>query len=466
LKGKTPNNLDVYWFKGFGNSTFLPKISNPDNITQYLGITASDLNLAVPDTFPLCRWDFYMGSTEDRNNVLTSNSENMRIGVVDGKKCAMLGNQGGVKIVNQIMGTAFKAFTFMVYNRGGWTRLFALRSGSCSMSDWNGWSIEGGLCSDSRAWFCFQSKGGKQEIYLSTGRQTVPMNKWTHIAFSIDDDFRGVTIYCDSVMIGRKRNELMNPSDYTETKYNIATIGHAGWNCSKTILPPPSANGVVPVKPAPVGPPQCLGLGRPNSNGGLRIYSQSECDQLDGNFHGNGECTKKTGGSFSWDCRDLNKADTMTIIDATYGGNCANGDSLKGNRTELFKELANGRSSLKYSYDFVTTGGDPSGGCPKTLEINYRCGEDKRRLTVNAEAGYNGNVDMGCGTQYNNLTLKPLPPPDCPPAKDGALNIGLAWAHWFDYTLTTKEIKNDIMLAYTDETVYKEDPKSGWKKGK
>jgi hypothetical protein len=27
---------------------------------------------------------------------------------------------------------------------------------------------------------------------------------------------------------------------------------------------------------------------------------------LNGNFHANGECTKKTGGSFSWSCRDLN----------------------------------------------------------------------------------------------------------------------------------------------------------------
>jgi len=466
LNGQTPNNLDVFWFKGFGSSTFLPKISNPDDITQYLGITASDLNLAVPDTFPLCRWDLYMGTPSERNNVLTSNPENMKMGVVDGKKCAILDNQGGINITNHIMGTAFKSFTFMVYNRGGWVRLFALRSGSCSMSDWNGWSIEGGLCSDSRAWFCFQSNGGKQDIYISSPDKTVPMNKWTHIAFSIDDDFRGVTIYCDSVIIARKRNEIMNPSDYKETKYNIATIGHAGWNCSKTIVPPPSANGIVPVKPSPVGPPQCLGLGRPNSDASLRVYSQSECDQLDGSFHGNGECTKKTGGSWSWDCRELNKAEVMTITEATYGGNCPNGNSLKGNRTDLFKSLANGLPSLKYVYDFLTTGGDPSEGCPKTLEINYSCGQDKKKVTVNAEAGINGNVDIGCGPQYNNLALRPLPPPDCPPVKDGSLNIGLAWVHWFDYTLTSKEIKNDIIMAYTDETVYEEDLKSGWKKGK
>jgi len=41
----------------------------------------------------------------------------------------------------------------------------------------------------------------------------------------------------------------------------------------------------------------------------LRLYTKQECDLLDGNFYGNGECTKKTGGSWSWDCRNLNDGD-------------------------------------------------------------------------------------------------------------------------------------------------------------
>jgi len=43
----------------------------------------------------------------------------------------------------------------------------------------------------------------------------------------------------------------------------------------------------------------------------LRIYNRNECDLLDGNFHGGGECTKKTGGSWSWDCRNLNDGDVV-----------------------------------------------------------------------------------------------------------------------------------------------------------
>lgn len=54
-------------------------------------------------------------------------------------------------------------------------------------------------------------------------------------------------------------------------------------------------------------PPYCKKYGRPNGDASLRIYSQDECNSLNGNFHGNGECTKKEGGSYSWDCRELNK---------------------------------------------------------------------------------------------------------------------------------------------------------------
>jgi hypothetical protein len=50
----------------------------------------------------------------------------------------------------------------------------------------------------------------------------------------------------------------------------------------------------------------CGTLGEPGS-GGIRKYTQAECTALNGNFYPNsGECLKKTGGSFSWDCRALN----------------------------------------------------------------------------------------------------------------------------------------------------------------
>jgi hypothetical protein len=54
-------------------------------------------------------------------------------------------------------------------------------------------------------------------------------------------------------------------------------------------------------------PAECGTYGRASSDGNIRLYTQAECNSLKGNWYANGECVKKTGGSFSWDCRELNK---------------------------------------------------------------------------------------------------------------------------------------------------------------
>jgi len=44
-------------------------------------------------------------------------------------------------------------------------------------------------------------------------------------------------------------------------------------------------------------------LGKPSPDGRIQLYTKDECDILGGNWYENGECLKKTGGSFSWDNR-------------------------------------------------------------------------------------------------------------------------------------------------------------------
>jgi hypothetical protein len=55
-------------------------------------------------------------------------------------------------------------------------------------------------------------------------------------------------------------------------------------------------------------PKFCGKFGHPSADGRLRMYSKKDCDNLNGNYYSNGECTKKEGGSYSWDCRELNKS--------------------------------------------------------------------------------------------------------------------------------------------------------------
>ena len=39
---------------------------------------------------------------------------------------------------------------------------------------------------------------------------------------------------------------------------------------------------------------------------GIRLFTASQCNALNGTHHQSGECTKKEGGSFSWEMRDKN----------------------------------------------------------------------------------------------------------------------------------------------------------------
>jgi len=62
---------------------------------------------------------------------------------------------------------------------------------------------------------------------------------------------------------------------------------------------------------APNTVPKFCGLyGKPSSDGGTRLYTKEDCNNLNGEWHNNGECYKRSGGNYSWECRDLNKMTT------------------------------------------------------------------------------------------------------------------------------------------------------------
>jgi hypothetical protein len=64
-------------------------------------------------------------------------------------------------------------------------------------------------------------------------------------------------------------------------------------------------------------PNYCGDLGKPSADGSMQIYTREECDKLDGVFHGNGECGKKGGGSYSWDCRPRLLTESSVSLAAT-----------------------------------------------------------------------------------------------------------------------------------------------------
>ena len=83
-----------------------------------------------------------------------------------------------------------------------------------------------------------------------------------------------------------------------------------------------------------------------------------------------------------------------SVIEASYGVNC--NPALRGNRTQLFQNLANTNSLKDYRFNYWTTGGDPAGGCGKTLEIKYQCPSGVKTFIAPPEAGFGAQVNLEC----------------------------------------------------------------------
>jgi len=79
-------------------------------------------------------------------------------------------------------------------------------------------------------------------------------------------------------------------------------------------------------KPKPIETPEgvsCGEYGSPSSDGRIREYTKDECASVDPMArHENGECLKPNGGSYSWDCRFLNRpaVKTNTICEPDASG--------------------------------------------------------------------------------------------------------------------------------------------------
>jgi hypothetical protein len=111
-------------------------------------------------------------------------------------------------------------------------------------------------------------------------------------------------------------------------------------------------------------------------------------------------------------------ASNIKVTEASYGVNC--NSSLRGNRTDLFKELTAGKPTFQYAYDYTKTGGDPAGGCAKTLEVKYNCdGGPNYKFTAPAEAGLNSQVKIDCSNPLATSAVDVSDPYDLGCWRDG-----------------------------------------------
>ena len=124
-------------------------------------------------------------------------------------------------------------------------------------------------------------------------------------------------------------------------------------------------------------PKYCGKYGKPSSDGNIRLYTRSECDKLEngGNFHGNGECTKKAGGSYSWDCRELNLADAASASTKDKYDQMSWGNVVKYFR-DLYNNMHSRDANLVVSSSKKCLGVDitmPEEDCGDVVGVYYYC---------------------------------------------------------------------------------------------
>jgi len=97
-------------------------------------------------------------------------------------------------------------------------------------------------------------------------------------------------------------------------------------------------------------------------------------------------------------------ADSIRIVDATYGGNCAAASGAprsnfvkRGNATaSVMQSCENTDLYCPYIVDRLLLG-DPAAGCDKDFEANWRCGRDQAVHQIKLQPEAHGRIAwLGC----------------------------------------------------------------------
>jgi hypothetical protein len=173
---------------------------------KYQPIPASLIQQTQPTGYPIARWDFYEGYVNDRCGTLDSQVVgNVPISTLDGKKCAMFTGRSHIKITNGIKTTAFRSITMMMNIKrlvGPWPRPWEFNNNGFSGS-WCDDALFGCMSPNNSNGVGFYAKQGCTGPELWTGGNTITTGKWYHIAWVLDEDLMGMTIYIDGARAGR-----------------------------------------------------------------------------------------------------------------------------------------------------------------------------------------------------------------------------------------------------------------------
>ena len=257
----------------------------------------------------------------------------------------------------------------------------------------------------------------------------------TEITLKIDlpanDDTRGtetvwfdwanetvVVLRCDLLLAKDPRNGgKIHPhfGDWEQLKRNhrFPSADYKAFTSAFEFRPVAFANAnTAVVTPAPAS---CGTLGTPSSDKSMRIYKRNECEgTLNGDWHGNGECTKKGGGSYSWDCRNLNLLTNIQDPNViTFNVTTDDGFILSKNKNP-FEEINSADTWGSWQYQGPTAYTSPKfniqAAAKNIFVTKWFNGGGQATSLLNMKRGVEPSFIPACDRRDLYLTQEPLAP--------------------------------------------------------
>jgi hypothetical protein len=148
----------------------------------------------------------------------------------------------------------------------------------------------------------------------------------------------------------------------------------------------------------------------------MRIYTRNECEgTLNGDWHGNGECTKKGGGSYSWDCRNLNSSanNTQNPNAVTFNVTTDDGFILSKNKNP-FEQINSADTWGSWQYQGPTAYTSPvfniEASDKNIFVTKWFNGGGQATCLFNTKRGAEPSFSAVCDRRDLYLTQEPLAP--------------------------------------------------------
>ena len=199
----SPRTITSDWYNNYGGYVAVYRMLLEG---RFQPVPPNMITQQQPTGYPFARWDFYEGIIDDRCGTLASQVVGtVSISTIDGKKCALFNGRNHIRILNGIKTTGFKSITMQVFIRKstqGWPRPWEFNNNGFGGS-WCQDNFFGCLSPNLEKGVGFYTKTGCTGPELWSGKGTIKVGKWFHMAWVLDDDMRGMTMYIDGNRAGR-----------------------------------------------------------------------------------------------------------------------------------------------------------------------------------------------------------------------------------------------------------------------